>query len=109
MKCQVYLIHVLLTELCRFLDLGPLRRVDAPETVDMCKSSMGIEDACILGHVFFKDEATAIMAKARATAEGLEKVSAALSASGGINAASLKIAEQYLEVRLALGAIIGDC
>ncbi|XP_024017531.1 stomatin-like protein 2, mitochondrial isoform X2 [Morus notabilis] len=42
-------------------------------------------------------EAEAILAKARATAEGLALVSKALKDSGGVEAASLRIAEQYIQ------------
>ncbi|XP_028795780.1 stomatin-like protein 2, mitochondrial [Neltuma alba] len=41
-------------------------------------------------------EAEAILAKARATAEGLVHVSQALKENGGLEAASLRIAEQYI-------------
>mmetsp|Transcript_23825 Transcript_23825/g.66099 ORF Transcript_23825/g.66099 Transcript_23825/m.66099 type:complete len:462 (+) Transcript_23825:122-1507(+) len=41
-------------------------------------------------------EALAIMAKAHATAEGLEKLSAVLNTQGGRAAASLRVAEQYV-------------
>ncbi|XP_047328713.1 stomatin-like protein 2, mitochondrial [Impatiens glandulifera] len=41
-------------------------------------------------------EAEAILAKARATAEGIDMVSKALNESGGVEAASLRIAEQYI-------------
>ncbi|KAF5442627.1 hypothetical protein F2P56_035267 [Juglans regia] len=41
-------------------------------------------------------EAEAILAKARATAEGLAMVSQALKENGGVEAASLRIAEQYI-------------
>ncbi|KAF5450551.1 hypothetical protein F2P56_030886 [Juglans regia] len=41
-------------------------------------------------------EAEAILAKARATAEGLATVSQAVMKNGGIEAASLRIAEQYI-------------
>lgn len=42
-------------------------------------------------------EAEAILAKARATAEGLAVVSHSLKDSGGLEAASLRIAEQYIQ------------
>ncbi|XP_054794048.1 uncharacterized protein LOC129299592 isoform X2 [Prosopis cineraria] len=42
-------------------------------------------------------EAEAILAKARATAEGLALVSQALKENGGLEAASLRIAEQYID------------
>eukprot|EP00898_Chlorokybus_atmophyticus_P005524 jgi/Chlat1/5973/Chrsp4S06186 len=43
-----------------------------------------------------KGEAEAILARAKATAEGLMDVSSALTASGGMQAASLRVAEQYI-------------
>ncbi|KAM4068551.1 hypothetical protein ACB094_12G021100 [Castanea mollissima] len=42
-------------------------------------------------------EAEAILAKAKATAEGLATVSKTLKESGGIEAASLRVAEQYVQ------------
>ncbi len=42
-------------------------------------------------------EATAILAVARATAEGMREVAAAVRAEGGIEAMQLRIAEQYVE------------
>ncbi|KAH7538349.1 uncharacterized protein LOC107414923 [Ziziphus jujuba] len=42
-------------------------------------------------------EAQAILAKAKATAEGLAVVSQALKDTGGVEAASLRIAEQYMQ------------
>ncbi|KAF2299600.1 hypothetical protein GH714_038367 [Hevea brasiliensis] len=42
-------------------------------------------------------EAEAILAKAQATAKGLALVSKALKETGGVEAASLKIAEQYIQ------------
>ncbi|XP_045824180.1 stomatin-like protein 2, mitochondrial isoform X1 [Trifolium pratense] len=44
-----------------------------------------------------KGEAEAIIAKARATAEGLAVVSRTLNGNGGPEAASLRIAEQYIQ------------
>ncbi|GAU48700.1 hypothetical protein TSUD_303120 [Trifolium subterraneum] len=44
-----------------------------------------------------KGEAEAIIAKARATAEGLATVSRTLNGQGGPEAASLRIAEQYIQ------------
>ncbi|XXG77593.1 hypothetical protein AAC387_Pa08g1716 [Persea americana] len=44
-----------------------------------------------------KGEAEAILAKAQATAEGIEVLSDTIKASGGVEAASLRIAEQYIE------------
>ncbi|XP_050203441.1 uncharacterized protein LOC126653565 [Mercurialis annua] len=43
-----------------------------------------------------RGEAEAIIAKAQATGEGIEMVSGALKKNGGVEAASLKIAEQYV-------------
>ncbi|KAK6926105.1 Band 7 domain [Dillenia turbinata] len=42
-------------------------------------------------------EAEAILVKARATAEGIAVTSEAIKASGGVEAASLRIAEQYIQ------------
>ncbi len=42
-------------------------------------------------------EAAAILAVAGATAEGLEKVAAALNSEGGDKAMQLRVAEDYLE------------
>ncbi|GER46761.1 SPFH/Band 7/PHB domain-containingmembrane-associated protein family [Striga asiatica] len=47
-------------------------------------------------------EAEAILARAQATAKGITMVSKALEASGGVEAASLRIAEQYIQ---AFGSI----
>ncbi|XP_065861468.1 uncharacterized protein [Euphorbia lathyris] len=44
-----------------------------------------------------KGEAEAIIARAQATAKGLVMVSQALKENGGVEAASLKIAEQYIQ------------
>ncbi|KAG1360936.1 stomatin-like protein 2, mitochondrial [Cocos nucifera] len=44
-----------------------------------------------------KGEAEAILARSRATAEGLKVLSEAMKAEGGSQAASLKIAEQYIK------------
>ncbi|XP_008811391.2 stomatin-like protein 2, mitochondrial [Phoenix dactylifera] len=44
-----------------------------------------------------KGEAEAILARSRATAEGLKVLSEAVKAEGGAQAASLKIAEQYIQ------------
>jgi regulator of protease activity HflC (stomatin/prohibitin superfamily) len=44
-----------------------------------------------------KGEAEAILAVADATAEGIKKVAVSLKSSGGTEAASLKIAEQYVD------------
>ncbi|XP_020591396.1 stomatin-like protein 2, mitochondrial isoform X2 [Phalaenopsis equestris] len=43
-----------------------------------------------------KGEAEAILAKSRATAEGLKLLSGAIKADGGFEAASLRVAEQYI-------------
>ena len=42
-------------------------------------------------------EAEAILAKAKATAEGIEIVSKAIQERGGLEAVSLRIAEQYID------------
>ena len=44
-----------------------------------------------------KGEAEAILRKARATSEGIEKVSKSLHTQGGADAAALRVAEQYVE------------
>ncbi|OVA19946.1 Band 7 protein [Macleaya cordata] len=44
-----------------------------------------------------KGEAQAILAKAEATAKGISLISEAIKASGGFEAASLRIAEQYID------------
>ena len=43
-------------------------------------------------------EAEAILAKARATAKGLEQISEQIRLHGGMDAAALRVAEQYMEV-----------
>jgi len=44
-------------------------------------------------------EAEAILAKAKATADGLEVISRKIRRDGGLEAAALRIAEQYMEAR----------
>lgn len=44
-----------------------------------------------------KGEAEAILARSRATAEGLKVLSEAIKADGGVEAASLRVAEQYIK------------
>eukprot|EP00268_Persea_americana_P014144 TRINITY_DN16273_c0_g1_i3.p1 TRINITY_DN16273_c0_g1~~TRINITY_DN16273_c0_g1_i3.p1 ORF type:complete len:417 (-),score=86.37 TRINITY_DN16273_c0_g1_i3:563-1813(-) len=44
-----------------------------------------------------KGEAEAILAKAQATAKGIQLLSTSIKASGGVEAASLRIAEQYIQ------------
>ncbi|KAK9145916.1 hypothetical protein Sjap_005819 [Stephania japonica] len=44
-----------------------------------------------------KGEAEAILARAHATAQGIDMLSKSIKASGGVEAASLRIAEQYIQ------------
>ncbi|CAK9186049.1 unnamed protein product [Ilex paraguariensis] len=44
-----------------------------------------------------KGEAEAIITSAQATAKGIQEVSRAIEESGGVDAVSLRIAEQYIE------------
>jgi len=47
-------------------------------------------------YYYFIGEASAILAKATATAEGIERLSSAILNKGGTQAVSLRIAEQYV-------------
>lgn len=61
---------------------------------------------CWCTHGVFAGEAAAILARAEASAEGLRLLAEAITAQGGSEAVSLRVAEQYLSRWAVVGCYV---